>query len=366
VDGSHAAGLAPPVRLTEDRFSIFWVTDTQFLSESNPDLFVRAMSWIADNFARYNGKMVIHTGDIVQTGSVQAEWSNADGALSVLLGRGIPYTWCAGNHDDLSGDDPSSGWMGRLWARSLDPSVVGPMVDGAGSSHWVGDLRDGMNTAVSFSAGRLKFLVLNLEWGADASTLEWAQETLDDPAYADHRVIAAAHAYIDPSGSTEGPDAEPVLLDFTRRLTALLNRHSPRVFLTLNGHFPTDQGYNTPQPVNGRNELMFDRQDCTDDPRSPQGRGVDGADATVPSSRRVGGATVTVLTFDPGQNVIEVSTYDAHTGAWRDDPNERYVTPMFPPGGSRSSVTGSLVGGSPLTDPIPVGPRPGPGIPTSA
>jgi len=349
-----------------DRFSIFWMTDTQFLSESNPDLFVGATSWIADNFDRYNGKMVIHTGDIVQNGSVQAEWSNADRALSVLLERGIPYTWCAGNHDDLSGDDPGSGWMGSLWARSLDPSVVRAMVDGAGWSRWVGDLRSGMNTAVSFSAGRLKFLVLNLEWGADASTLEWARETLEDPSYGGHRVIVATHAYIDPYGSHESPKAEPLLLDFARRLTSLLDRHPSRVFLTLNGHFPTDQGYNTPGPVNGRNEMMFDRQDCTDDPRYPGGRGVDGADATVPSSRRVGGATVTVLTFDPGHNAIEVSTYDAFAGAWRGDPNEHYVTSMFPPGRSGlDGGQGSPVEGSPPADLVPVDPKRGPWRPTA-
>ena len=33
----------------------------------------------------------------------------------------------------------------------------------------------------------------------------------------------------------------------------MMDAHSSNVFLTLNGHFATETGYNTPQPVNGRN-----------------------------------------------------------------------------------------------------------------
>lgn len=47
-------------------FSLFWITDTQFLSDSNPGLFKNATQWIAKYYSACNGRMVIHTGDIVE------------------------------------------------------------------------------------------------------------------------------------------------------------------------------------------------------------------------------------------------------------------------------------------------------------
>ena len=67
---------------------------------------------------------MIHTGDIVEHGDVQAEWENANEAMSILLQNGIPYTWCAGNHDDMVNGSPDSGWSGNVWAPAFDPSVV--------------------------------------------------------------------------------------------------------------------------------------------------------------------------------------------------------------------------------------------------
>src|SRR5208283_4403923 len=38
-----------PALSTADKFSIFWITDTQFLSESNPALFRMVTNWIVNN-----------------------------------------------------------------------------------------------------------------------------------------------------------------------------------------------------------------------------------------------------------------------------------------------------------------------------
>jgi peptidoglycan hydrolase-like protein with peptidoglycan-binding domain len=103
----------------------------------------------------------------------------------------------------------------------------------------------------------------------------------------------------------------------------------PNVFLTLNGHFATDSGYNTPSPVNGRNQLMFDRQDCCDYPGDPTGRGVDVTLSSTPDADKVGGATVTILNFDTDNNQIHVSTYDVYTGQWRVEPANQYTVTMF-------------------------------------
>jgi Calcineurin-like phosphoesterase len=330
-----------------DSFSIFWITDTQFLSESNPGLFAKMTSWIVENWEAYNGKMVIHTGDVVQIGDQQSEWENANEAMSTLLQNEIPYTWCAGNHDDLVGDDATSGWSGNVWADAFDPALVSLWVNTVPYAAWAGDFHDGMNTALSFSANGLNFLVINVEWNAQADVLKWVGGLLDDPRYADHHVIMAPHAYLNAFGDILDSSNYIDLTSFVDGLTSLMDAHSSNVFLTLNGHYATDRGYNTGAPVNGRNELMFDRQDCTDKPGDPTGRGIDAATSTTPDAAKLGGSTVTILTFDTANNKIDVTTYDVNTSTWRTNQDEQYSITMFPAPISTSATNGSVLTATP-------------------
>lgn len=322
---------APPIpaeALSEDAFSIFWVTDTQFLSESNPALYKMVNNWIVDNWSRFNGKMVVHTGDVVQTGAVVEEWINADDAMSILVKNGIPYVWCAGNHDDLVPDEATSGWIGNLQTASFQPSVASQVVNAVPYATWVGDFHEGMNTAATFSASGLDFLVICVEWNAQSDALQWVESILEDPTYANYQVIMAPHAYINPWGSLNDPRWGAQLAEFIAGLTTLMDAHSSNVFLTLNGHFATETGYYTPQPINGRNELMYDRQDCADNPGDKFGRGVDNPPDS--DTDKVGGSTLMVLTFEPSLNQIKAKTYDIYQGRWRSTPTEEYAVVMFP------------------------------------
>ncbi|MDA4113565.1 MAG: metallophosphoesterase [Thaumarchaeota archaeon] len=316
-------------------FSIFWITDTQFLSEKNPAIYKNMTQWIVDNWGAENGKMVIHTGDLVETGSIDAEWAHADAAMSLLLKNGIPYSWCAGNHDDLVGSDPTSGWIGNLW-DAFNPSVAGRKIDAMHNTSWVSEYHDAMNTAVGFSASGLNFLVINVEWNAEPDVLEWVRGILDDPVFLHHRIIVAPHAYIDAAGSVDDPRWGSELSAFLTKLTEIIDAHSSSVFLTLNGHFATDHGYYSPSPVKGRNQLMFDRQDSTDDPENPM------AISTTDDAKRLGGGTITILTFDTEKNRISVKTYDTYTGKYRTDSTEQYAFDMFPKASNVTSASNSM------------------------
>jgi hypothetical protein len=344
---SHPASPVGPMLTAANTFSIFWITDTQFLSESNPALFRMVTNWIVSNWGRFNGKLVIHTGDIVQHGLTQAEWAAANEAMSILLNNGIPYTWCAGNHDDAANGDPTSGWIGNMVAPAFDPATVSAQVNSLQNVSWAGDYHDGMNTAVAFSASGLNFLVVNIEWNAEPDALEWVKGLLDNPKYENYRVIIAPHAYTDFAGNLDDAKWGPILAGFVGGLTPLMDSHSSSVFLTLNGHFATDCGFNTPVPINRRNQLMFDRQDSLDVPKEPTGRGADNASMTTNDSDLVGGATVTVLTFDTLSNTIGVRTYDVYAGELRTGPYDQYTVDMIP-----TSVAISSGGASGLNDSV--------------
>lgn len=306
----------------ESSFTIFWITDTQYLSEKNPLLFSQMTGWIAKNWSLFNGKMVIHTGDIVETGSELREWVNADAAMSVLTRNRIPYVWCAGNHDDMVEGDPASGWAGSQF-DSFNPEVVSGQLDALGYTSWAGDYHDGMNAAVTFNANGLDFLVVNLEWNAQADAISWMEGLLDSGRYKGYNVIVAPHAYEDATGSTNDTRWGPTLADFRKRLAEIMDAHGDSVFLTLNGHFATDSGYHTRKPIDGRNQLMFDRQESTDNPDDP-------VDSSVDDVLKVGGATVTLLTLDARLNKAAVRTFDHFSGEYRTGAEDQYGFAPFP------------------------------------
>ena len=70
------------------------------------------------NVETYNVKMVIHTGDIVDTEGNRTQWLNANQSMSILLNNGIPYCWDAGNHDYNS-----TCWIGYQFG-AFNPQIM--------------------------------------------------------------------------------------------------------------------------------------------------------------------------------------------------------------------------------------------------
>ncbi|MGD0476579.1 MAG: hypothetical protein ABSB29_00240 [Nitrososphaerales archaeon] len=287
--------------------SLFWITDTQYLSIRNPGLFMNTTQWIAKYYAACNGRMVVHTGDIIQgplnescTKAFQdSQWRVANQSMSVLLEANIPYTWDAGNHDVCS--------FGRSWFgwnyTAFNPSALQKASLNWSNARWVSSDNEGMDTAVSFSGAGNNFLLLNIQYNG-TTELGWAKQLLSNPSYLNYRVIIATHDFINNTGGID-------YTGFAPGLTCLMNgcngtKAYPNVFLTLNGHFPygNDSGYHT-TTASGRHELFFDRQE---------------------RDEQKGAATVAILTFDMENNKIYVNTFDLNNPP----PGEDY-TPLTSP-----------------------------------
>ena len=231
----------------EHSFSIFWITDTQFLSESNPAMFRMMNGWIVENWARFNGKMVIHTGDVVQTGPprrvVQRRRSHVDTAReqdTLHLVRGKPRRLRQRRRD--------FGVEGERVDPALNPSAVSARVNSAAIRALGGRLPRGDEHRGQLLRQRLGLSRDKHGVERPARRLAVGGGILDNPAYANHHVIMAPHAYIDANGSLDNPRWITQLSDFISAFTALLDAHSSNMFLTLNGHFATESGYNTPHP----------------------------------------------------------------------------------------------------------------------
>jgi hypothetical protein len=278
---------------TVGNFSVIWITDTQYLSQIYPTYFDALCRWVVNNAATYNVKMVIHTGDMVDSEDNQTQWANANHSMSILLDAGIPYCWNAGNHDYTA-----TYWIGNQY-NAFNPAVL------AEKPYWVGDEFNGQNTAIYVNVSSWDLLVVNLENLANNTALEWATSVLD--AYPDSHAIVATHAYLNDQGKYTYIKSEQNSSWASNLNDTVLETH-PSVFLTLNGHFNTNNGRRT--QVGDRDELMFNRQDQ------------DGS---------LGGATLRILTFDTANNTIDVKTFVLYANSFLTDSNDQFIlsTPFY-------------------------------------
>lgn len=269
-----------------DKFSIIWITDTQYLTESYPRYFESLCRWIVENKETYNVKMVVHTGDIVDDEFDEEYWANADNAMSILLENDVPYCWNAGNHDHNT-----TYWIGHQYT-AFDPATM------ASKPYWIGDKFEGQNTAVKFSAGGKDFLVVNVAYQANETAIAWCNDVLD--AYPNASAIVGTHMYLNKLGeySAKGKDDANWATDFKR---TVLDTHA-NVFLTLSAHYYPTSGVRT--QVGGRHELMFNRQ-------------VDDSE--------MGAASLRILTFDINEKTIDVKTFVIYANTFLVDENNQFT-----------------------------------------
>jgi hypothetical protein len=187
-----------------DDFTIVVLPDTQYYSDvdsgngGDPDYFHAQTQWIRDNRETYNIVGVIHNGDIVNHGSRQEEWTIANAAMQKLetpeatLPEGVPYGVCIGNHDldQFEVTDASTVFNQHFGiARFAGRQYYGGHYGTDNDENWV-----------TFWAGGLQFVVVNLQWDETPSpaVLAWARSVFE--AHPDAFGILNAHYLLDNKG----------------------------------------------------------------------------------------------------------------------------------------------------------------------
>jgi predicted MPP superfamily phosphohydrolase len=277
-----------------DSFSIMQISDTQFLAVSQRQLFQDTTSWIVNNSANYNLKMVIHTGDIVDningtTGQSNdpAQWDCANTAMLKLLNAGIPYCWDAGNHDQIPWNDPAGTWLGSSYTAFNATNM-------RSKPYWVSDAVDSKNTAVKFAYNNYEFLIINIEYKASNSTLDWMKALIENNRGTN--VIIAAHTYLNVKGGYGFSSAGlPGEVAWCTNLRTIIDGY-PNVFLTLSGHDPSGSANTT--RVGNRQEIFFNRQVVTT------------------SAGQTGSAAVRIYTFNLTSKRVDTTTYMLDNKTW--------------------------------------------------
>jgi hypothetical protein len=227
-------------------FSIFHISDTQFLAQSDKKAYFDTLTtWIVNNYVTYNCKMVTHTGDIVNR-NYTTQWDNANSSMSTLLNNNIPYVWCAGNHDLNPLFIANSPWLGKNY-KCFNASYM------ASKPYWVSSAYQGKNTAAKFtvstSFGNLNFLVISLEYDANSSAVTWATNLLI--TYNNSYAIVCTHDYMNVDGTYTA---------YGTTLKAILTPYK-NVIMVLCGHKHDALGLAGSKIYSYRADLQFDLQE---------------------------------------------------------------------------------------------------------
>ncbi len=297
-------------------FSMIQITDTQFLSDSNPSLYDGLTGWIVNNSRVLNIAMVVHTGDIVQVAKSNMDWQAANTAMIQLYNNDIPYCWCAGNHDLINLKGGINGEINGPWIGWKYPAFnVTVMKD---EPYWVSSIFNGTNTAVHFAHGKYAFMIINIEYDANQTVLAWAKSLID--ANPTVNVIVATHNFLDGDGSY-GFTNNAYDVAWATNFEKWLNQF-PNVFLTLNGHDNAGPAaFN--HKVGNREEIFFNRQEL---------------------DNKLGAATARIYTFSINNStkaVVHVYTYQTYLPPhFLTDPTNQFSFPatLTPNTPSKASI----------------------------
>lgn len=287
-----------------DDFTIVVLPDTQYYSDTDSghggeaQYFHAQTQWIRDNREAYNIVGVIHNGDIVNHGGRTEEWTIADAAMQRLeapepaLPDGVPYGVTLGNHDfDTFGTTDDSGNFNQYFgiARFAGRPYYGGHYAADNDENWV-----------TFWAGGLQFVVVNLQWDETPSpaVLAWAKSVFD--AHPDAFGILNTHFLLDSSGEfgTQGKAIYQALRD------------TQNVHLMTCGHVSDEE----------RRSDVF------------QGHPIHTMLADFQGDGDGGSGYLRIWEFSPANDELTVRTYSPAKDAWLTDENSEFTLAIDMPG----------------------------------
>jgi len=216
-------------------FAVSHITDTQYLSESYPEVYATLASWIAANADGRKIEFATHTGDLVQNhvdpaqDDVRAvrEFERASAIQGILDDAGVPNSVLPGNHDNVRGG-----------SSALFNTYFGP--DRYAGTPWYGaSIASGDNSAnfSTFEHDGAKFLMLSLPYAFGDAEMTWAAGVV--AAHPDHNVIVSTHEHVSPK-TVEAPAFRSTSSRWVTRGQQLWDRviaPNRNVVLVLSGHF---------------------------------------------------------------------------------------------------------------------------------
>ncbi len=194
---------APPPEPSGSSFSFAVIPDSQMevVSPTDPRMKNRT-TWLAKQPGL---AFVDHTGDVVNWDTDDhGQMKVARAAMDVLHAADIPYSLSIGNHDtEATGVGGGARDPRNTYRLQRDTSTFNSFFDAGDYGDVGGAYEAGKvdNTYSLFTAGGLKWLVLNLEFCPRPGAVTWAKGVV--ASHPDHNVIISTHSYLDGAGNLD-------------------------------------------------------------------------------------------------------------------------------------------------------------------
>ncbi|KZZ85071.1 lamin tail domain-containing protein [Bacillus sp. SJS] len=176
-----------PASSNDYDYTFVWMSDTQYYSESYPEIYNSQTKWIAENKEKMKIKYVMHTGDLVNMANQEYQWEAADQYMKTLEDAKVPYGVLAGNHDvDHKTSDYNQFWKYFGEDRYKKQPYYGESFQN-NKGHY--DL---------ISANGNDYLMLYMGWGIDEEGIAWMNKVLSE--HPDRKAILNFHEYMMATG----------------------------------------------------------------------------------------------------------------------------------------------------------------------
>ena len=232
--------------VTDYAYSFMVIGDTQKIAINAPNLFPYIYDYVAKNVEKKNVKFVMGLGDITDK-DTNDEWTVVKQSFAKLDGV-VPYSVVRGNHDSI-------GAFTSTFPASCFESTLGGTYN-----------NNILNAYHTFEVGKVKYLVLCLDYGPSDQVLQWANEVVE--ANPDRNVIITTHSYLYRNGTTlagtdlYAPSTHGGFNDGDQMWDKLIKKHE-NIVLVLSGHDPNSQLTMTQTPGDHGNivtQMLIDGQ----------------------------------------------------------------------------------------------------------
>jgi len=292
-------------------FTVVGLPDTQFYSESFPQIFANQTQWVVDNQKANNIAFVSHYGDLVQHGDDLQEWNNAKTAMQTLYDSDIPFGVVAGNHDVTANGTSGQPYIPQNYLQNFGPQTF------AGRDYFGGASPSGMSSYQTFNGGGRDFLALHLAVDTPIDELKWAQEVV--AANRDKPVMVTTHRYLQ--------DIEDYIPDGLEGITDLVveSGRYPDIWYAVEGTYHPD-GIHTEQFFRDfvqTNENIFMVQaghfheEFRQSSQNLSGLTVHEILADYQDDPNGGNGWLRLMEFDVSNNKIDVDSYSSYLDQFR-------------------------------------------------
>ncbi len=242
----------------EYSYVLAFLPDIQYMTEKYPKNLTAVFDFLVNESKVRNIRYAIGLGDITNSNGIK-EWATVVRQTNRLNGY-LDYSLVCGNHDTLKNNKL------EYFDQHYAPKT-GYYYQHVASTGGFFNEDSVRNTYLTFSVGKVNYIIINLDFGATDDILGWAGDVLD--AHPDHRGILITHGYLNADGTTldtndyASPDTYESQLNSGEDMWEKLVSKHENVDMIVSGHMHHDSAVVSPREGDAGNtvyQVLMDPQ----------------------------------------------------------------------------------------------------------